>query len=830
MNQESYPVQGMHCASCATRIEKVLNELVGVEKAEVNLIAELVTLHYDPTQISLQEIDEAIAKNGYQLILNQDNNYHQADTESVQQRYTLEGITCSSCAQTIQKNIQTLPNIKSAQVNLATETMLVEWENQANTQAIIDTVEKIGYHATLARSANEQYQADLTRKAEERKKQKKQLLLMILFTVPLFLLTMGPMVGLPIPSAIDGMIHPARNAVLQLVLTLPVLYLGRHIFQRGLKNLINLHPNMDSLVALGTGAAFIQGIVMTILLLATNKAIEGHPNLYFESAAVIITLMTLGKYMENLAKGRTSSAIKSLMDLTPKQARRLDSNGEPELVPIELLQPGDHIQIKPGESLPVDGIILEGQSAIDESMLTGESIPINKGPQDKVIGASLNKSGSFIYEVTQVGQDTTLAKIVKMVQDAQAGKAPIANLADKISAYFVPTIILLAILAGLFWFFIMKEPLDFALQIFISVLIIACPCALGLATPTAIMVGTGNGAQKGILIKSGAALESTHNADTILLDKTGTITEGHPQVTDLYTIDECKNKEIIHLIASAEAASEHPLGEAIVQYAEENNIRPSKLEYFDSLTGKGIVAKLKQKTIHIGNLKLMKEITQHPISPEIIDQAEQLSTQAKTVMFIAVDLKVIGIIAVADPIKKSSPQAIEKLHQMGLNVVMLTGDQQQTAEKIGQNVKVDEVFSQVMPEDKSAIVQKFQKQGRHVIMVGDGINDAPALAQADIGMAIGSGTDIAIESADIVLMNNQLDAVPTAIKLSHATIKNIKQNLFWAFAYNIIGIPFAMGIFYLLGGPLLNPMIAALAMSLSSVSVLINALRLRYFK
>ena len=817
MTQESYPIQGMHCASCATRIEQVLNELTGVEKAEVNLVTELVTLHYDPEQISLQEIEEAISNSGYQLILNQDNNRHQSDTESAQQRYALEGMSCSSCAQTIQKEIQALPKVRSAQVNFATETLFVEWQNQPDTQAVIDTIDRVGYHATLSRSADEQYQADLARKTEERNKQKRKLLLMLLFTIPLFLLTMGPMIGLPISPAIDGMIHPARNAILQLVLTFPVLYLGRHIFQRGFKNLINLHPNMDSLVAMGTGAAFIQGIVMTILLLSSNETIDGHLNLYFESAAVIITLMTLGKYMENLAKGRTSAAIKSLMDLTPKQARRLNSSGEPELVPIEFLQPGDHIQVKPGESLPVDGIILEGQSAIDESMLTGESIPINKGPHDKVIGASINKSGSFIYEVTEVGQDTTLAKIVKMVQDAQAGKAPIANLADKISAYFVPTIIILAILAGLFWFFIMKEPLDFALQIFISVLIIACPCALGLATPTAIMVGTGNGAQKGILIKSGAALESTHNADTILLDKTGTITEGHPQVTDLYIIEEYQNNEIIHLIASAEAVSEHPLGEAIVQYAEENNIQPSKLDYFDSLTGKGIVAKLKQTTIHIGNQKLMKEITTQTIPLEIIDQAHQLSAQAKTVMFIAVNLKVIGIIAVADPIKKSSSPAIEKLHKMGLKVVMLTGDQQQTAEKIAQRVKVDEVFSQVMPEDKSAIVQKFQEQGRHVIMVGDGINDAPALAQADIGIAIGSGTDIAIESADIVLMRSQLDAVPTAIKLSHATIKNIKQNLFWAFAYNIIGIPFAMGIFYLLGGPLLNPMIAALAMRLISV-------------
>lgn len=583
---------------------------------------------------------------------------------------------------------------------------------------------------------------------------------------------------------------------------------------------------MDSLVAVGTGAPYLQGIVMTALILFGQVNTHDHLELYFESAAVILTLMTLGKYMEELAKGRTSSAIKSLMELAPDTARVVRENGEVETIPVEMLNIGDIIQVRPGESLPVDGEMVEGHSSIDESMLTGESLPVEKTVGDLVTGASINKTGAFKYKATRIGQDTMISQIVRMVQDAQGSKAPIAKLADVISGYFVPIVIIIAILSGLFWFFVMGEPLNFALNIFISVLIIACPCALGLATPTAIMVGTGNGASQGILIKNGQTLENIHNATTVLLDKTGTITEGEPTVTDFIINEGFDKDDILQLVASAESVSEHPLGSAIVKYSEEKEINLLPTDHFESITARGIKADIAGREIAIGNKKLMDSLSEVPSSLEA--QVKQLANEAKTPMYIALDNEVIGIVAVMDPIKETSSQAIKEMKNLGLEVIMASGDNQYTANIVGEELGIDRILSEVMPEDKSAIVQELQNAGKKVIMVGDGINDAPALAQADIGMAVGSGTDVAMDSADTVLIHDDLRDVPKAISLSHATIRNIKQNLFWAFGYNTIGIPIAMGLLYLFfDGPLLSPMFAAAAMSLSSISVLLNALRLR---
>ena len=819
---KTYAIEGMHCAACATSVEKAVNKLDGINEASVNQLTEKVSVDFDESKLSLDDISKAVSDAGYTLVTQTE----PARSDDTFQNFSVTGMTCASCAQTVEKAVAKLPQVHSASVNLATEKLSVTWEETADAQLIQETVADAGYQAELALTAKEQYEVDQARKETKLNSMKQTLIKMAIFTIPLFILTMGPMVGMPLPSVIDPSIHPGANAVLQLILTTPVLYFGFDIFKRGFKTLFNGHPNMDSLVAVGTGAAYLQGIVMTALILFGQVNTHDHLELYFESAAVILTLMTLGKYMEELAKGRTSSAIKSLMELAPDTARVIRENGEVETIPVEMLNIGDIIQVRPGESLPVDGEMVEGHSSIDESMLTGESLPVEKTVGDLVTGASINKTGAFKYKATRIGQDTMISQIVRMVQDAQGSKAPIAKLADVISGYFVPIVIIIAILSGLFWFFVMGEPLNFALNIFISVLIIACPCALGLATPTAIMVGTGNGASQGILIKNGQTLENINNATTVLLDKTGTITEGEPTVTDFIINEGFDKDDILQLVASAESVSEHPLGSAIVKYSEEKEINLLPTDHFESITARGIKADIAGREIAIGNKKLMDSLSKVPSSLEA--QVKQLANEAKTPMYIALDNEVIGIVAVMDPIKETSSQAIKEMKNLGLEVIMASGDNQYTANIVGEELGIDRILSEVMPEDKSAIVLELQNAGKKVIMVGDGINDAPALAQADIGMAVGSGTDVAMDSADTVLMHDDLRDVPKAISLSHATIRNIKQNLFWAFGYNTIGIPIAMGLLYLFfDGPLLSPMFAAVAMSLSSISVLLNALRLR---
>ena len=633
---------------------------------------------------------------------------------------------------------------------------------------------------------------------------------------------------MPLPNIIDPMNNSLNFAIIQIILTLPVMIIGYKFYKVGLKNLFKLSPNMDSLIAISTLAAFIYGIFGIYKIKAGDSHYAMH--LYFESVAVILTLITLGKYLESVSKGKTSQAIKALMGLAPKTATIIRDNKE-MTIPIEEVISGDIVIVKPGEKIPVDGEVIEGNTSIDESMLTGESIPVEKTIGSSVVGASINKTGFIKYRATKVGKDTALSQIVKLVEEAQGSKAPIAKMADVISSYFVPTVIILAVIGSIGWLIAGETPL-FAITIFIAVLVIACPCALGLATPTAIMVGTGKGAENGVLIKGGEALETAHLINTIVFDKTGTITEGKPIVTDIISSG-ISEDELLVIAASAEKGSEHPLGEAIVKCAEEKKLNFKNIDKFNAIPGHGIEVKIDDKEVLLGNRKLMddKKIKSENVSnnSDLFEQGNNLAEQGKTPMYIAINNNLVGIIAVADIVKPSSKKAIESLHNMGIKVAMITGDNKKTAEAIAKQVGIDLVLSEVLPEDKANEVKKLQKDNLKVAMVGDGINDAPALAQADVGIAIGSGTDVAIESADIVLMKSDLMDVTTAIKLSRATIKNIKQNLFWAFGYNVLGIPVAMGILHIFGGPLLNPMIAAAAMSLSSVSVLTNALRLRKF-
>ncbi|SEK57323.1 Cu+-exporting ATPase [Carnobacterium iners] len=815
MENKTFSIEGMTCASCAQTIEKSINKLPGVKAVTVNLATEKMTVQFDELSLTESDIQKSVASAGYKAVSN-----------IRKKTFNIEGMTCASCAQTIEKETQKLPGMEVSAVNLATEKMIVQYNPTIlNVSDITKTVANAGYEAHEEIDSAKSVDLDQEKKQQHIKDVWHRFLMSTIFTIPLLYIAMGHMLGLSLPEIIDPLVHPIVFSLTQLLLTLPVMYYGRSFFIVGFKTLFKGRPNMDSLIALGTSAAFIYSLFGTYMIYLGDTSFT--MALYYESAAVILTLITLGNYFEAVSKGKTSEAIKKLMGLAPKTARVLRKDQETE-VAIDEVQVGDVVVVRPGEKVPVDGIVLEGSTSIDESMLTGESMPVEKNPSDKVIGASINKNGSFQYRVTNVGKDTALSQIIKLVEDAQGSKAPIAKLADKISGVFVPIVIVLAIFAGLAWFFLGQESWIFALTIMISVLVIACPCALGLATPTAIMVGTGKGAENGVLIKSGGALETTHKIKTIVFDKTGTITEGKPKVTDILTVNGFSETNLLILAASAEKGSEHPLGEAIVNGAKERNLELRKTESFNAIPGLGIEVSIDGQHLLLGNKKLMDE---RQISlGNLAKSSDELASQGKTPMYISKDGKIAGIIAVADTVKKNSLKAIEKLHRMGIEVAMITGDNKRTAEAIAKQVGIDRVLSEVLPEDKGNEVKKLQAEGKKVAMVGDGINDAPALAQADIGIAIGSGTDVAMESADIVLMRSDLMDVPTAVELSKETIKNIRENLFWAFAYNILGIPVAMGLLYIFGGPLLSPVIAAAAMSFSSVSVLLNALRLKRFK
>jgi P-type Cu+ transporter len=745
-------------------------------------------------------------------------------------RLRLEGMTCSACVQANERAVRKLPGVASASVNFATEKLTVKFDDvELSLEAIRAAVAKAGY-----RAVDEAPTADLHRAAEESERRSlwTSFIVAASFALPLLYLAMGAMLGLPLPRAIEPMEHPLAYALLELALVLPVVWAGRHLYVGGAKAILALSPTMDSLIAMGSSAAILYSLYSVFLIASGDRmAVE---SLYFETAGLIIALILLGRSLEAVAKGRSSDSIKKLMGLAPKTATVIRGGVEAE-VPIDEVIPGDLVLVRPGERVPVDGEVVGGRSSVDESMLSGESFPVEKAAGDSVVGASVNGRGSFTFKAVAVGADTTLARIVRLVEDAQGSKAPIARTADIVSGYFVPVVFAIALAAAAAWL-LAGQGFSFALTVFVSVLTIACPCALGLATPTAIMVGTGRGAELGVLVKSGAALENARKADTIVFDKTGTITEGRPELTDILPSPDLAQLGLdevglLSLVASAERTSEHPLGEALLRAAKERGAAIREAEDFAALPGLGVTALVGGRRVLVGNAACLAEggVDDDALAAAQVD-AERLSTEGKTPAYVAVDGSFAALLAAADRPKSSSRAAVAELRRMGLEVAMLTGDSRRTAAAVAAAVGIDRVLAEVRPQDKAAAVKALQAEGRRVAMVGDGINDAPALAQADVGIAVGSGTDVAMESADIVLARSDLMDVPAALGLSAAVMRNIKQNLFWAFGYNVLGIPIAAGALYAFGGPLLDPVVAAAAMSLSSVSVLGNSLRLKRFK
>ena len=753
----------------------------------------------------------------------------------------LRGMTCTACANANEKAVKKVPGVTEASVNFASETLNVAYDDAVTSvDAVKEAVRKAGYAAVELDTEEERDEASL-RKEKEIQTQWTKFGVAAAFSVLLLYISMGHMLGFPLPEFLHPDMHPLTFALVQLLLVAPVVASGWRFYTVGTKTLLHGAPNMDSLIAMGTSASLLYSIYSTIRILRGDASAAN--GLYFETAGMIITLIMLGKTLEAVSKGKTSDAIKKLMRLRPATATVVRGGTEIE-IPVRDVAVGDVVLVRPGEQIPVDGTITQGESAVDESMLTGESLPVDKGPGSTVIGGTINRNGAFQFKAEHVGNDTMLAKIIKLVEDAQGSKAPIARTADKISGIFVPVVFGIALLSAGIWL-IAGQSITFALTIFVSVLTIACPCALGLATPTAIMVGTGVGAEHGILIKSGEALETAQAIKTVVFDKTGTITTGKMQLTDTIAVaapgrPALSESALFALAASTEKASEHPLGEAIVAKAESLKLELKNPEQFLALPGKGIRAKFADSEFCIGNSAFMTELGINVSTGQIRDTVDGLSSEGKTVIFAAkretaehtteAGAALVGIFAVADTISEGSAEAVRRLHQMGIDVAMITGDNRRTAQHIAQQVGIDSVLAEVLPGGKADEIKRLQADGRKIAMVGDGINDAPALAQADVGIAVGSGTDIAMDSADIVLMKNDLRDVPTAIMLSRQVIRNIHQNLFWAFGYNVLGIPIAAGLLYAFGGPLLSPMIAAAAMSFSSVSVVSNALRLRRFK
>ena len=818
MIEKQYKVTGMTCASCSAHVQKAVSKAQGVASADVNLATEKLTVRFNEAQIGYEQLKKTVEDAGYGL---------EELSQPRKVELAIEGMTCAACSSAVERATRKLNGVKSATVNLATNRGVFEYDPS------VVKLSEIKAAITDAGYTPKDIEGERTRdvEAEQRARglriMRIRLIVASVFSLPILYIAMShmfPVLGLPIPYFMGSHDFPFMFAFVQFVLTVPVIHAGSKFFRVGMKTLLKGSPNMDTLVAIGTGSAFLYGIFATVKIWLGS--FEYAQSLYFESAAVVITLVMLGKYLEAVSKGKTSEAIKKLMGLKPKTAFIVKDGAELE-VPLDEVSVGDTVVVRPGSTVPVDGVVTDGASSVDESMLTGESLPVEKGPDSEVIGGSINGEGLLKFRATRVGADTALSKIIKLVEDAQGKKAPIAKLADIISGYFVPAVLAIALVAAVAWALAGKD-FNFSLNVFVTVLVIACPCALGLATPTAIMVGTGKGAELGILIKGGEALETTHKIKTVVFDKTGTITEGKPVLTDVVTYGGIEEKEALILCASAERGSEHPIARAIVQGAEQREFKLGDPDAFKAVPGRGIDAVVMGRRVLAGNVKLMNE-NGIDTSMAVVD-ASSLSEKGRTLMYVAVNGKLAALMAAADTIKPTSKAAVERLKAMGIEVAMITGDNKNTAAVIAKEAGIDRVLADVLPQDKASEVKRLQDEGRKVAMVGDGINDAPALVQADIGMAIGTGTDVAVESADVVLMGGDLNEVASAIALSRATIRNIRQNLFWAFVYNLAGIPLAAGLIYALGGPLLNPIYAGAAMALSSVSVVTNALRLRRFK
>jgi len=745
----------------------------------------------------------------------------------------IDGISCQACVAKIERKLSRTDGVEKALVNISNNMADIEYdEKEIKASEIMKIIEKLGYTPKRREDLKDKEEAIRAEKMLKSELTKSKIA--IVLSLILMYISMSHMFGLPVPHIIYPVDHIFNYVAIQFIIAVTVMIIGKRFYKVGFRQLFMLSPNMDSLVAVGTSSAFIYSLYISYKIFADNNIHLMH-SLYYESAAMIIAFVMLGKYLETLSKGKASAAIKKLVNFQAKKANII-RNGEIVEIDINEVSKGDIVFIKPGEKIPVDGTIIEGHSTIDEAMITGESIPVEKLENDKVYSGSINKDGALKVVVNATEGETLISKIAKLVEDAQMTKAPIARLADKVSLIFVPTVIFIAIFAALLWWFLIKynvvsvsqNHFEFVLTIFISILIIACPCSLGLATPTAIMVGTGKGAELGILIKSGEALEKLNEIDTIVFDKTGTLTEGTPKVIDIVSIDNVLSKdEILKIAASMEVNSEHPLGKAVYDEAKEKNVELYDVKKFLSISGRGVIGEVEEKKYLLGNKKLLID---NGISNLHEEEIHKYELEGKTTILLADQEKLIAFITLADVVRNESIELIEKLKKENIKTYMLTGDNERTAKVIAKKLGIDDVIAEVSPEDKYKKVKDLQEQGRKVVMVGDGVNDSPALAQADVGMAIGSGTDIAIESADIVLMSKDIETILTAIRLSKATIKNIKENLFWAFFYNSCGIPIAGGLLYLFTGHLLNPMLAGLAMGLSSVSVVTNALRLKRFK
>ena len=819
--EQTYSVSGMHCAACSSRIERVVSQMEGVDFAQVNLAAEKLTCRFDQSKTASKAIAERVEALGFGLEEQRD---RLRDVV-----YDIAGMHCASCSSRIENVLRSKEGIVRAEVNLATEKAAVQYDpGLIPARKIREAIDGLGFTARQSGAGTDEFSRKRLETIGQLDSMKNHLLVSLGFAALLFYVAMGEMLGFPLPGALHPSSRPFAFGFVQFCLVLPIMYLGRQFYLNGIPALLRKSPNMDSLIAVGTGAAFIYS---TWGLVEIGLGIDVHQrvmDLYFESAGVLIALVSLGKYFESRSKYHTSDAISQLVELTPDSATLLDGGNQRQVATDEI-EVDDILLIRPGERLPVDGVVLQGTSALDESMLTGESLPVEKQKDSQVFGGTLNQTGVLQVRASQTGADTVLSRIIRMVQEAQGSKAPIAALADRISLYFVPIVMTIALFTGLAWYFIGNAEFSLALRFFIAVLVIACPCAMGLATPTSIMVGTGRGAQLGVLIKNGEALQRAETVETVIFDKTGTLTSGKPAVTDFVVLENERGAvDTISLAASAEQSSEHPLAEAIVGYARAQGAELVQPESFTMLSGAGISARVSGHDVLVGNERILKS---HDIFiPENVHAGQGYSSAGKTLLYIAVDKKLCGLIAIADQLKKEAPGCVLRLKKMKLEVAMLTGDHPVTAEAIARQAGIDEVIAQVLPDEKRRKVEAFQERGRKVAMVGDGINDAPALAQADIGIAMGTGTDIAIESGDIVIMKSNLDGVITALALSRAVMRNIRQNLFWAFAYNVVGIPVAAGLLYIFGGPTLNPMIAGAAMALSSVSVVGNALRLRFFQ
>ena len=819
-------IGGMSCAACAQNIEKNLNKKKGVVKAAVNFASQTAMVSYDSVMTGVEDLEKVVKDRGYEVV-------KVSGEKTVE--FKVLGMGSDHCAGVVKKTVEKLDGVKEVETNFPNSYARVSYdESKLSTRQIIGAISAAGYKPVLVEAGEEAEDAEKEAREKEIRTLKQKFILAAIFAFPILYVAMAEMISKSLlPEFLNPEHFPARFAVSQVVLSIPVIIIGWNFYRVGFPNLMKGTPNMDSLIGVGTAAAYLYSFYAAGLVLL-GKDPEGQyvRSLYFETAAVIIALILFGKFLETLSKGKTSEAIKKLMGLAPKTAI-VEVDGVEEVVPISEVQVGDVVIVKPGEKIPVDGEVIEGRTAVDESMLTGESMPVEKNPGSRVTGATLNKTGFIKFSAEKVGKDTALAQIVKLVEEAQGSKAPIARLADIVAGYFTWGVIGIAILTAIVWSLagsvfgvpLVGGTLLFTLTVVIAVLIIACPCALGLATPTSIMVGTGKGAEQGILIKDAEALENFRKIDFVIFDKTGTLTEGKPRVTDIVTFNNNNEDYVLKIAASGDKKSEHPLAEAIVNEAEERKLEFLQITDFNAIPGHGIEISLNRSKIFLGNRKLMED---KKIDLEIAqDEDVRLSNEGKTPMFIAKDTTLMGIIAVADVLKENSGQAIKELHKLGIKVAMLTGDNKRTAEAIARTVGIDRILAEVLPEDKSKEVEKLQSEGHNVAMVGDGINDAPALTQSNVGVAIGAGTDVAMESAKIVLMKSDILDVVKAYKLSNFTIRNIKQNLFWAFAYNSTGIPIAAGVLYPFFGFLLSPVIAAAAMAFSSISVVSNALRLK---